>query len=67
MDYLFIKDGKKGLHQFTGPSEPVRASLNDDVEKGAREMLGDAQEKEKRQQSEGGAMFVEDLGSEKKE
>lgn len=38
VDYLFVKEGRKGVHQLTGPSEPVQASLKDDVEKGTAAM-----------------------------
>jgi len=38
VDYLFVKDGNSGLKKFTRRSEPVQASLKDDVEKGAAAM-----------------------------
>lgn len=56
VDYLFVKEGSKGIHKFTGPSQPVKISLSGDVEQGAKEMMHD----EKRG-SEGGAAFVEDV------
>ncbi|KAI5198961.1 hypothetical protein E4T39_06535 [Aureobasidium subglaciale] len=56
IDYLFVKDGSKGLHKFTSRSQPVKISLSGDVEKGAKEMMHD----EKRG-SEGGAAYVEDV------
>lgn len=66
VDYLFIKEGRKGLHQFTGPSEPVRASISDDVdvERAARQELRADQEK-KRMDSDGGVGHVEDVSKEK--
>lgn len=38
VDYLFVKDGQSGLKKFTRRSEPVQASIKDDVEKGAAAM-----------------------------
>lgn len=59
VDFLFIKDGSKGIHKFTGPSQPVRISLSGDVEQGARRMMHG--EKGEKRGSEGGAAFVEDV------
>ena len=56
VDFLFVKEGSKGIHKFTGPSQPVKISLSEDVEQGAKEMMHD----EKRG-SEGGAAYVEDI------
>lgn len=56
VDYLFVKEGREGIHKFTGRSQPVRISLSGDVEQGTKEMMHD----EKRG-SEGGAAFVEDV------
>jgi hypothetical protein len=56
VDYLFVKDGREGIHKFTGRSQPVKVSLKEDVEQGAKQMMHD----EKRG-SEGGAAFVEDV------
>ena len=33
IDYLFIKEGRHGLHALTGASQPVQESLKDEVEK----------------------------------
>ncbi|KAI4773754.1 putative Myo-inositol transporter 1 [Aureobasidium sp. EXF-3400] len=56
VDYLFVKEGSKGIHKFTGPSQPVKISLSGDVEQGTKEMMH-----EEKRGSEGGAAFVEDV------
>ncbi|KAI4762735.1 putative Myo-inositol transporter 1 [Aureobasidium sp. EXF-3400] len=56
VDYLFVKDGKEGIHKFTGKSQPVKISLSGDVEQGTQEMMH-----EEKRGSEGGAAFVEDV------
>ncbi|KAH0382679.1 putative MFS sugar transporter, partial [Aureobasidium melanogenum] len=56
VDYLFVKEGSKGIHKFTGPSQPVKVSLSGDVEQGTKEMMH-----EEKRGSEGGAAFVEDV------
>jgi hypothetical protein len=56
VDYLFVKDGREGIHKFTGRSQPVKVSLKEDVERGAKEMMY-----EDKRGSEGGAAFVEDV------
>jgi hypothetical protein len=61
VDYLFVKDGREGVHKFTGRSQPVKVSLKEDVEQGAKQMMHD----EKRG-SEGGAAFVEDVNKAEK-
>lgn len=38
VDYLFVKDGQKGIQQFLHRSAPVQISLKEDVEKGAAAM-----------------------------
>ncbi|KAK6391578.1 hypothetical protein LTR65_004413 [Meristemomyces frigidus] len=35
VDYLFIKNGRSGVHALTGPSQPVQESLKADIEKRA--------------------------------
>jgi hypothetical protein len=56
VDYLFVKDGKEGIHKFAGKSQPVKISLSGDVEQGTQEMMH-----EEKRGSEGGAAFVEDV------
>lgn len=47
VDYLFIKDGNKGVKQIWHRSQPVVTSLKEDVERNAAAMgLGEHAEKE---------------------
>jgi len=61
VDYLFVKEGHKGIKQLWHRSAPVLISLKEDVGKGAAEMglTEDSEGKPNRLQDEGSADHIE--------